>query len=79
MGDTRPDPPMRRREPVSGILRAAIAATGRSTRAVRRHPADVTADRLIDHACAWNKFEPRERDALGLVIDALREIAEGTR
>lgn len=79
MGDTRPDPPMRRREPVSGMIRAAIAASGAETRAPRRHPADVTADRLIDHACAWDTFEPREREALGLVVDALREIAEGTR
>lgn len=74
----RPDPPMRRSEPVAGVLRAALDVGGRA-RNPRRHSADVTADRLIDHACAWDQFEPREREALSLVIDALREIAEGQR
>jgi hypothetical protein len=46
----------------------------------RRHPAEVTADRLLDHAInPAMTFDGRERDAIGLVIFALREIAEGNR
>lgn len=45
----------------------------------RRHPADVTADRLIGHSIEWNKFSATERDAIGVVIQALQEIAEGSR
>lgn len=49
---------------------------------MKRHPADVTADRLVEHACnpAWaDKLDGHERDAIGEVIHALREIAEGER
>lgn len=63
---------------MAGVLRAAIDATGRTPRP-RRHPADVTADRLVDHSIEWTTFDGRERDAIGVVIHALREIAEGTR
>lgn len=47
-----------------------------------RRAADVTADRLVEHACnpAWaDKFDGHERDAIGEVIHALREIAERAR
>ena len=46
----------------------------------RRHPADVTADRLEDAATTWRElFEGRELDDIGFVLHALREIADGTR
>lgn len=55
--------------------------SGFQTRRRRRtHPADVTADRLVDQVTKWNeKFEGYERDAFGMVIQCLREIAEGER
>lgn len=63
---------------VSAAIGAALDATGR-TPTPRRHPADVTADRLVDHATDWDKFDGHERDAIGEVIHALREIAGGER
>lgn len=46
----------------------------------RTHPADVTADRLIDHSAKWaDKFTSQELDDLGYVVHALREIADGSR
>jgi hypothetical protein len=49
-------------------------------RRTRTHPADVTADRLIEHSVRWHaKFDGHEKDAIGEVIQALREIAEGGR
>lgn len=45
-----------------------------------RHPADVTADRLVGHAEKWHHLmDGSEKDAFGLVVHVLREIAEGTR
>lgn len=45
-----------------------------------RHPADVTADRLVDQVTKWgDKFDGAEKDALGMVVNVLREIAEGQR
>jgi len=44
------------------------------------HPADVTADRLARHYERWyHRFSQSERDHMGLVIQALREIASGER
>lgn len=63
---------------LDGVLRGAIDAHPRVKRP-RRHSADVTADRLIDHAIEWDTWEPREREALSTVIDALREMGDGTR
>ena len=46
----------------------------------RRHPAEATAARLLDHVEKWHdRFEPAERDALALVRFALGEIAGGDR
>lgn len=45
-----------------------------------RHPAEVTADRLGNAATRWNrKSDDREKDMIGLIIHALREIADGGR
>jgi hypothetical protein len=70
---------VRRREPVTGAIRAAIDTARTSGRLPRRHPADVTADRLIDHSIEWEGWTGSERDALSVVIDALREFGEGNR
>lgn len=46
----------------------------------RRHPAEVTADRLGDAVTRWvDKFDAAERDEIGHIIHALDEIAEGQR
>lgn len=46
----------------------------------RRHPALVTADRLADDVMRWaEKFDGREKDSIGEIIQALNEIAEGDR
>lgn len=47
----------------------------------RRHPADVTADRLASAVTdQWpDKFDGGERDMIGQIIHALRQIADGTR
>jgi hypothetical protein len=45
-----------------------------------RHPAEVTADRLGDAVTRWSgKFDSGEKDMIGMIIHALREIAEGGR
>lgn len=46
----------------------------------RRHPAEVTSDRLGDHYSDWNeKFSGAELDMISDIRQALEEIAEGTR
>lgn len=46
----------------------------------RRHPADVTADRLTDDAIKYaDKLDGYEKDAFGTVINALQQIAGGER
>lgn len=45
-----------------------------------RHPAQVTADRLGDaYERYFDQLSPDERNAIGLVREALDEIAEGQR
>jgi hypothetical protein len=42
---------------------------------MKRHPADVTADRLIAaQERYYEHFSPSERDAIGTAIQALREV-----
>ena len=46
--------------------------------AIRRHPADVTADRLGDALDKWpDAFDGGDRDMIGQLIHILRTIAEG--
>jgi hypothetical protein len=46
----------------------------------RRHPAEVTSDRLADALDKWpDAFSPRDRDAVAHVRQVLEEIAEGVR
>lgn len=46
----------------------------------RRHPAEVTADRLLDDLERWpEKWDGEERDAVALVRFVLHQIADGER
>jgi hypothetical protein len=46
----------------------------------RRHPAEVTSDRLAEASERWHdKLTGDERDMIGRVRHALYEIAEGAR
>lgn len=50
------------------------------TPAARRHPAQVTVDRLTDHLDEFADYlTNRDRVAFGRVCDALTQIAEGKR
>lgn len=49
-------------------------------RAPRRHPAQVTADRLIDHTAEYSDMlTVREIDAISRTVRALLQVAEGNR
>lgn len=51
-----------------------------SPKLYKRHPAEVTADRLLEHYERYcDKLTGTERDAVGTVRHALQEIAEGKR
>jgi hypothetical protein len=44
----------------------------------RRHPAEVTSDRLGDAVGRWwEKFSGEDRDAIGRIRDVLEHVAEG--
>lgn len=44
----------------------------------RRHPAEVTSDRLLHDVERWHdKFEPEERDMVGIIRNRLEIIAAG--
>lgn len=46
----------------------------------RRHPAELTSDRLADASERWNdKFTGEELDMIGRLRVALDQIAEGAR
>jgi len=46
----------------------------------RRHPAEVTSDRLADAGERWfDKFTSEERDMIGRLRTALERIADGSR
>lgn len=46
----------------------------------KRHPAEVTSDRLLNAVDKWrDKFEPGELDMIGQIRHALEQIAEGKR
>lgn len=46
----------------------------RRTHRTRRHPAEVTADRLVEDSTRYD-FTGEERDAIALVVHKLRQIA----
>lgn len=69
-----------RDEAVRGILGRAVAEYRGSHASERRHPAQVTADRLADALDKWYEhFDGADRDAVARVRHVLIEIAEGRR
>lgn len=64
---------MNKQAAINSIIDTAIGDFKR-THASRRHPADVTADRLGDATTKYD-FTAQERDAASVVIDALRRIS----
>lgn len=66
---------------VAALIADAIDNSRRSRpRRTQRHPADVTADRLVSDYERWfDKLSGREKDDFGTVIQVLREIAGGER
>lgn len=65
---------------IGSAIRDALARSTSGSRRTRRHPALVTADRLGDAVSDWSdKFSGDERDAVGIIIQVLNEIAEGER
>jgi len=43
----------------------------------RRHPAEVTSDRLLDAVERWpDKFDGGERDMIGVIRNRLNQIAD---
>ena len=57
---------------------AAIISNGlRRVKTSRRHPAEVTSDRLGEAVTRWHdQFTPEERDAVAVIRARLEEIAE---
>lgn len=56
-------------------VRSLIAERTKAYR-YRRHPAEVTADRLRDALDKWpDQFDGAARDAIGLLIFTLEQIA----
>lgn len=69
-----------RADKIKAAFNRAFAEAKRDGTIPRRHRADVTADRLADDFSHWHELlEGREHDAAAEVIQALREIADGTR
>ncbi|MER5608319.1 hypothetical protein AB0F93_03685 [Micromonospora tulbaghiae] len=61
---------------VRSVLDRALSEMKRT----RRHPAEVTSDRLGDASRRWGAvFTGAELDAIGQIRQALEEIAEGKR
>ena len=59
-----------------GILKD-MSGTGKKGRQYGRHPAQVTNERLLDAYERWfDKFSGEERDAIGIVRNALWRIVE---
>jgi hypothetical protein len=59
-------------EQVNALITAALKASHRK----RRHPTDVTADRLAEHVEQYHaRLSPADRDEFGHVIYLLRTIA----
>lgn len=50
------------------------------TSELRRHPAEVTADRLMEAISRWgDKLSQQERDYISVITHALDQIAQGDR
>jgi hypothetical protein len=58
-------------------VNAAISSALRASTTKRRHPCEVTSDRLADHIGAYfDQLSPAERDAVAHVRHILETIAE---
>lgn len=69
-----------RKDALNKAFDTAFANTRRAGAANRRHPAEVTSDRLGQHSADYyDLMDGEERDALALVRHALQEIADGIR
>jgi hypothetical protein len=69
-----------RNEAIRGAFSRAFKNAKTAGDVPRRHRAEVTADRLGDDVAHFhNRLTGEERDAAGLVIQALREISDGER
>lgn len=70
----------RRRSPVGDAIAASLDEYRRSGKATRRHPAEVTSDRLADALDRWpDRFDGGQRDAVAELIGVLEQIAEDAR
>lgn len=55
----------------------AISKALRGAKIGRRHPAEVTSDRLGDATAQWgDQFEPDELDMIAMIRHRLEEIAK---
>jgi hypothetical protein len=69
-----------RRSPVGDAIASALSDYRRSGKASRRHPAEVTSDRLGDALDRWPEhFDGAQRDAVHDLRNVLERIAEGGR
>lgn len=59
--------------------RAIITEALARTRLSKRHPAEVTSDRLGDAVTKWDQFTAEERDMVAVIRHRLETIAEGGR
>lgn len=67
-------------EQIREAFKEAFANARRDGKIPRRTRAEVTADRLGDDAAHYHALlSGEERDAIGIVVQALREIADGER
>lgn len=58
-------------------ISAALAEARRAGKLSRRHPAEVTSDRLGDAVTRWcDQFTGAELDMVGVIRDRLEQIAE---
>lgn len=67
-----------RPRPSPALDAAALTDALRGLRPPRRHPAEVTADRLGDHLDKWpDAFDGAGRDAIAQIRHVLQQIADG--
>lgn len=58
-------------------VRGAFDSALKGARRGRRHPAEVTSDRLLDAVERWHdRFTGPQRDAIAAIRSVLEEIAE---
>jgi hypothetical protein len=68
------DPATRKR--VRQVFSDALSAHRRSGKARKRHPAEVTSDRLLQAVTKYEGWTPEERDMVGIIRNRLELIAQ---